>query len=911
MSFHRLVSPTYIGGLPAGYDLLNAGGAIVDPEVVSGLTSPTYFVVFGEDGRSGAVNRGHSALAQNTDIIDDFLHGDQAVLTSQDFAASTAAILTATATVPVFVGPPGTANTQAGLEPYFHVTDQQNNDIVDVSSNVQVVVTGASTGVGTFSVSNVTLTLNITPSIPYRVWFGKRSSLVEMTRDGFVRSNIWSIERTPASLTQYKNNISSVAAGKGAELVGLNTTGFTSATQSLVTGGGIGTTPTTVKAALQAINDRLVQRRSFTAVITDGTLSVGGDYNTPILDQAINDLTEGTFFLRRGSYTIGNTVASSLAANFEFYGEATVVGILLASTRTSDLVLQGSTKIRSVVLGSLSTLKRRFVYTPSGEGCYFLYGQSVLIAGSLLSTGGAGGVMELEDILTVSPFGSSNAALEVSGEVKLRMRRCVLGVANGTPLRNCYLHDFTNPLISSIVVEESTFTATDVNVHGIELDNIFVPTVFRNCTFNLTATSGTGYALFIDTCISMVFENCEFITANGQLIWADNAGVSFKNCRGVSLDTTPGAATSQMIMISGSPASMVEIECFDVVIGATSVQGLSASIQLAVVELGGKNNTPTQNVQMRVDGLTISYSISVPSSHNFSTVLLHGGNSSGEIGAFRNVYKNVTLNCSAVPVDNTGTLGSAYPHLSTHTPMFVEIGGADVRTACVVENLRILDVRNPSTNHARGVLFAQKALLRSVEIDGSTTTGAAAYTDYLANFDQCTVRDLVICRTQGLAASGLGQVLLTGNSRWVGGEYNARTSTIPSFAWILLGDTNCGIQGINGYWSSATAASTAVCVSMPHESASLIDCQLYVDGSFAAQMISAGASSTAAIITNNRLFWKRGIAQILVSTGVCSNVLGNQLLSSVGVPTYVVSGTSSSDNNNIAAQITPALPVPV
>lgn len=62
MGFHRLTTPSYFGGLPAGYDRINTpsdpsvGGtgvpALTSAKKSGGPNDGTYFVAFGEDGRS-------------------------------------------------------------------------------------------------------------------------------------------------------------------------------------------------------------------------------------------------------------------------------------------------------------------------------------------------------------------------------------------------------------------------------------------------------------------------------------------------------------------------------------------------------------------------------------------------------------------------------------------------------------------------------------------------------------------------------------------------------------------------------------------------------------------------------------------------------------------------------------------
>lgn len=87
--FHRLVAPTYNGGLPATHDYINdpvTNGdpglpAPVDGKKGSGPNEGTYLLAFGEDAISAAFNRAAQALAENTDVLDDIVHADLAMPT--------------------------------------------------------------------------------------------------------------------------------------------------------------------------------------------------------------------------------------------------------------------------------------------------------------------------------------------------------------------------------------------------------------------------------------------------------------------------------------------------------------------------------------------------------------------------------------------------------------------------------------------------------------------------------------------------------------------------------------------------------------------------------------------------------------------------------------------------------------
>lgn len=90
--------------------------------------------------------------------------------------------------------------------------------------------------------------------------------------------------------------------------VNLDTTNFAGATTN-INNGGIPTTLASpqIQTAMDAVDDRLANLRAFTYVCTDGTASVGGDFNgAAALENAITALagTGGSIFVRRGTYTL-------------------------------------------------------------------------------------------------------------------------------------------------------------------------------------------------------------------------------------------------------------------------------------------------------------------------------------------------------------------------------------------------------------------------------------------------------------------------------------------------------------------------------------------------------------------------------------------------------------------------------
>ncbi len=201
MGFHRRTTPTYPGGLPGGYDYINNPAlngdpglaAPVDGKKASGPNQGSYFVTFTEAAKALAPNRGLDALAENCDILDNYVRAGQPVIRRTDFAGGGAPVASILLNVNnVYVGSgsdtPSTANDQATRNRLFKVVDQNDNEI-EVSGTT-VVVSLVHDGSSNNYVGNVaggfvnTPTLNFTPSIPtgqaYRVYYGSRRNTHEI-----------------------------------------------------------------------------------------------------------------------------------------------------------------------------------------------------------------------------------------------------------------------------------------------------------------------------------------------------------------------------------------------------------------------------------------------------------------------------------------------------------------------------------------------------------------------------------------------------------------------------------------------------------------------------------------------------------------------------------------------------------
>jgi len=242
MPLHRLAAVTYLGGLPGTHDRINdpaangdaGASAPADGKKGSGANEGTYFVAFAEDGTSSNANRSASALAENTDFLDNVVSGEAPVVDNLD-VVGTGAVATTTITGDIFVGKSGTSNNQLERNRLIKVLDSDTgNDLIDASGNkvqVSLIHNGAAANqVGVPATGFYTNpTVDFSPAIPassnYRLVFARRSSLVDAllnkTRlDAMTREVIQGSHQTSAEIVRWVREAGRRSGGQLQSLVG-------------------------------------------------------------------------------------------------------------------------------------------------------------------------------------------------------------------------------------------------------------------------------------------------------------------------------------------------------------------------------------------------------------------------------------------------------------------------------------------------------------------------------------------------------------------------------------------------------------------------------------------------------------------------------------------------------------------
>jgi hypothetical protein len=226
MAFHRLNTPIYFGGLPGGYDYINnaASGtpALTDGALAAGPNVGSYFVGYKDDGTSANANRPHSALAENTDFLDNLLHRDLAVPTSSSLITS-AGDTTFVAGTNIFVGVAGTPNTPAGILTFAKIVDVNGSEVVIESSGAVCQVASISGGTVGGVWAGGPVTFNISPTIPsgvqYRIIFGIRGNLATLPADAITNLGIRYFEELPTAFLDFRRQIARLSGLNVAALI--------------------------------------------------------------------------------------------------------------------------------------------------------------------------------------------------------------------------------------------------------------------------------------------------------------------------------------------------------------------------------------------------------------------------------------------------------------------------------------------------------------------------------------------------------------------------------------------------------------------------------------------------------------------------------------------------------------------
>ena len=794
MTFHRLNTPPG-GALPAAYDYLNRPGdpsvggsgvpALADGKRSGGPNDGTYLVAFGEDATSAALNRGLSALAENTDQLDDLMRRALAVpaVTQVTGAAGEQTLVIDGASAPIFCGPPGTANTADALEPFFRVTavpwphaDKQEIRVASVSPPAAL---------GTFFSGELTLHLEIAPAVgEVSVHHGVLGSLAESGSGRLLTA----ANGVAHSASRHRRAFQLLLAGlSGASVVGVEAGAYAGRDVTDAWGGGIDTDATTVEEALASIDRGLVRRRAFTRVVTDGTNSVGGDVNGPSLNAFVSDAAplSGRVLLRRGQYTLTNAAAGENRGSLSLVGEASPrlhLNLAADLAWSGDLELDGVDLTRAHGSGFLS-------FAPTNRDTRVVLRNCTVDMGVLRLVAGAYQMRAVFENVRFVDGAATDVVrgVDISGYVFASFRNCVFECAQSTVFDAVSVEN----LYTGHVEFSGCFWICDALMNAaLWVNNSAGKVSIRGCW--IAALSGLrqpalsvfeSHVEIRDSHVASYGGAAARVIARGEIsgsnFYSDGAGRVTAGLRAASVLIANGYADS-------SVSFALNLRGVTVRYGA-GYQDTGPGTPDAPLVLGvGFGGEDTRGV-IHADGVLVApIAAEMPAG---GTIVLRGTLRRGAA----NVFRNITA-------DFRNASPPASPGASPEN--VVRIYGERPRS-CLVEHLSVIGLSNPfGTAVDRRIVHATSATIEGLSIDGFSgnsggSLAAVGFSRELVWLSKCRVRGVqmfseapVLCSGASLIRIDISEVSgLALNLDEVTGDVR------PSDAWVLLVTDECVLDG--------------------------------------------------------------------------------------------------------------------
>jgi hypothetical protein len=685
--------------------------------------------------------------------------------------------------------------------------------------------------------------------------------------------------------------IDDLAARQGQD-IGINTD-FANDTLTAINGGGLGDLdPGTLQAAISKINSVVVNRRAFTAVLTDGTASTGGDYNGANAVDNLDTITDGVFFVRRGSYTFTQT---SLSTKCHVLGEGNDITTIIASSSLSaDMEIIGTyqnvyLKTAATAYGyscedELNLKDIRFdsgVFTLEDGRLYWKGGEQAAVgtgtqASTFLVNGTSGDPSAIiEDVVFGDPpsGGSQTNCLSI---VNVSYPEDDKRAGKGIIFRNC------------------RFEPTTGGVHALNMGTCSAPITFENCSFEVPI--GTGYCAKLLTVNGVRFKNCSFVSPSGYLLQTTALGsVVFEDCYFRAGDDTT-QVDHQIMHVRSSPGDVTAFRNCRISIGdclADQVTGVPA------IEFGGQSGSQTADAQnILVDGLDIELDSSIANIQGDSFLVLWGPNGT----EMKTTYRDITLHLNGNTPSVTGA-NNGFANGGSSDRAWVEVIGASGDSRPIVENLRVTGAngRSSSVTTMGGIVNLQRCDVKGLSIEGVNTVTTGRYSGNLTLYSNVDVYHPVINEYQPVPNSSV-DVNMIGPSRIFGGKL-ASTFNLARPALIY---TSAYTELYEFFVDVNPEATTKILVGNSSPQDVVVDgCTFDISGSSRDLTEIDLTSSKNSQFTNNKLtIDKSGSSNTTVSFGTSTACLidSNVVLSvSATAPTVAATGTGAVVGDNVLA----------
>lgn len=341
------------------------------------------------------------------------------------------------------------------------------------------------------------------------------------------------------------------ATSPGAIRIGVDAATIFTGPLTTTGGGGALTSNSTVRAVLDQLDASVISRRAFTAVCTDGTASIGGDYNAATLFASVNTLGSGKYFVRRGAYTAAVDLSTVYGA--ALIGEAQGLVTLAASTSVK-LVASDAAAVNEFenIYFTVSSATAKYNLAKHGlvvKNCRAQAGvftldyvassvpTRVMVDGLLIDTDNS---INANNAMLIT--NAATAAAPMTGVIKNLQIKRVNSLNSGSVAQYALnIEQFGNAgfntddclVFDSCSIDPSVGFGIFAGA-ALRMAQSYQPVTFRNCLFRCSQLTAAPYVLQMIDCIGVTFENCKFVQDGpGPLlsIGGTSSDITFSNCK--------------------------------------------------------------------------------------------------------------------------------------------------------------------------------------------------------------------------------------------------------------------------------------------------------------------------------------------------------------------------------------------
>lgn len=496
-------------------------------------------------------------------------------------------------------------------------------------------------------------------------------------------------------------------------------------------GGGIGTALGSIEAVFDAVDVGLKRRRAFTAVLTDGTESTGGDYNGLNAVDNIDSFTYGgRFLLRRGNYE-WSSVTSLTKQDVTVIGEllqfgagagTDVTSIEIPSGASADFDLYGH--FENVLFSSKASAYEYRFRNAFFRNVHVQSGMGQIIGNVDWRKGGTGFIRTGNSpSQTMGVIVQESAPYKPSGIVE----GCSFYPPDPGGAAAMHLYALTGSSTRHIVFRNCIFDGSLLG-EGMRIETCQLDIRFENCTF---IGDDGAYALNADYANnrSLTFVNCTFWNDYGQVVkYNGDTDLSsgerptlFKGCSFVAGGSAP---TTWAAMAQFNGAFALE-DCIFYV-GDSAIIENPASASAETIRFGTSSGTHSYSVK--------DCRVEMSAWHGYTPIIFWGS----DVANYEALVDNFTVDMSGASAlgysrGTSGVIRAAIMEL-------IGLGGTGRAGRTVfARNISAFGIASGSTIDDSGALFtAQYADIDGLTLDGAAVQGSNVFTNRLIELGPST-----------------------------------------------------------------------------------------------------------------------------------------------------------------------------